>query len=192
MSTTNTRVPLEEASEIAEHLVALLALSCHRVVIAGSIRREKPDIGDVDLVCEPKVRPLVDMFGDPTGEGVDELHDRLCDLERLGTVEKRRNAIGIPAWGKQLKRATYRGLAVDIRACHDRDSWGFWLLISSGPAAFNKALVTPRYQGGLLPSGFEVKDGFRLYKHGGRVLTPTEESVFEALSIPWIPPSERK
>jgi DNA polymerase/3'-5' exonuclease PolX len=191
MSSATTRIPLDEARAIADQLVALIALSCERIVVAGSIRREAADCGDIDLVCEPKVEPLVDMFGEPTGESIDHLHDRLCDLERLGTIGKRRNALGQASWGRQLKRATYRDLSVDVQVVTDRDSWGFWLLIRTGPALFNKALVTPRWQGGLLPPGFEVKDGFKLYRGGGRIPTPREEDVFEAIGIPYLDPSAR-
>ena len=185
-----TRMPLDEARRIADELVALIGLSCARIVIAGSIRRELPDIGDIDLVCEPKVEPMVDLFGAEAG-GVDKLHDRLCDLERLGTIEKRRNALGHASWGPQLKRATYCGLNVDAQVVADPTTWGAWLLIRTGPAVFNKALVTPQWQGGRLPSGFEWKDGFKLYRYGGRVETPTEESVFEALGLPYEFPAAR-
>lgn len=70
-------------------------------------------------------------------------------------------------------------------------TWGAWLLIRTGPAAFNKAIVTPTWQGGLLPSGFEWKDGFKLHRFGGRVDTPTEESVFEALGLEYKAPAVR-
>ena len=191
MSSTATRIPLAEASEIAEQLTALIALSCERVLVAGSIRRQSPTCGDIDLLCEPKVEPLVDMFGEPIGEDIDRLHNRLCDLERLTTIDKRRDVNGRTAWGTFLKRAVFRGVAVDIRACRDRENWGLWALISTGPAAFNKALVTPRHQGGWLPPGFEIKDGFKLFRAGGRILTPREEDVFEALGIPYLAPADR-
>lgn len=191
MSTTTERISIDEARRIAEQLVALIALSCVRVEIAGSIRRAAPTIGDIDLVCEPIAEPVLDLFGDPTGAVEDRLHDRLCDLERLGTIEKRRNTAGQAAWGPKLKRAVYRGLGVDIQSVTNPTTWGSWLLIRTGPADLNKAIVTPRHQGGLLPPGFEWKDGFKLYRGGGRVETPTEQSVFAALGLRYLEPSAR-
>lgn len=49
------RYPLTQAREVAESLVILLAPACERTpVIAGSVRRERPDVGDVELVVIPK------------------------------------------------------------------------------------------------------------------------------------------
>lgn len=188
---TATRVPLDEARGIAGELLALLMPACHRGVIAGSIRRGRPDIGDVDLLCEPIIRPLVDMFGDPTGHHVDDLHERCNGLAERGVIEKRLDVNGRAAWGRQWKRAIYRGLSVDIQAISDHDAWGFWLLVMTGPADFNKAIVTPRHQGGLLPPGLEVKDSFRLYRAGGRIPTPAEDAVFAALGLPYLEPRDR-
>jgi DNA polymerase/3'-5' exonuclease PolX len=193
MSGATTRVPLDEAREIAGTLVALLGTSCLCIEIAGSIRRGAPDCGDIDLVCEPRTTPLLDLFGEPTGEVIDHLHERLCDLERLGTVSKRRNALGQASWGPALKRAVYGGLSVDIQAVRDPDTWGAWLLIRTGPADFNKKIVTSRTQGGYLPMGMRFADGFTLYRPGGVVVpTPDERDVFAALGMAWIAPEDRR
>jgi DNA polymerase/3'-5' exonuclease PolX len=191
MSTTDTRWKLEAATEIAQEVAALLEPMCERIVVAGSIRRRKHEIGDIDLVCEPKIeRTPAGLFGDQFDER-DLLHDLCSRLAADGILEKRRDKNGRPAWGPSLKRATFHGLNVDIQAVTDPTTWGAWLLIRTGPADFNKAIVTPRYQGGLLPSGFAWKDGFKLYRYGGRVETPTEESVFEALGLPYASPPNR-
>ncbi len=41
--------PLQAAQEIAERFMALVPVECQ---IAGSIRREKPEVGDIDVVSE--------------------------------------------------------------------------------------------------------------------------------------------
>lgn len=41
---------LEQALEIAEKVKALLAPHCERIEIAGSIRRKKPDVKDIEIV----------------------------------------------------------------------------------------------------------------------------------------------
>lgn len=185
------RVPWESGAKIAADLEALLLPACERIAVAGSIRRGRPDIGDIDLVCEPKIeRQPAGLFGDQFDER-DLLHDLCCRLANEGIIERRYDKNGRPAWGSNLKRATYRGLNVDLQMVTDRTTWGAWLLIRTGPASFNKAIVTPRFQGGLLPSGFAWKDGFKLYRPGGRVETPTEESVFEALELPYLAPPDR-
>jgi DNA polymerase/3'-5' exonuclease PolX len=191
MSTTATRLPLAEAREIAEQLVALLQPACQRIVIAGSIRRQRPDIGDIDLVLEPIIkREAGGLFGDQVTER-DLLHDLCCRLADAGTLERRRDKNDRATWGPNLKRALYGGLSVDLQVVTDPTTWGSWLLIRTGPADFNRAMVTPVWQGGKLPSGFEWKDSFRLYRYGGRVETPTEADVFAALGYAYQEPPER-
>jgi DNA polymerase (family 10) len=175
---------------IAEDLVDLLRPACLRLEIAGSIRRGRETIGDIDLLA--LVEPGTDLFGEPSPQVPDRLHERCDELLAEGTLKQRLDVNGRPAWGGKLKRATYRGLAVDIRACQDRSTWGAWLVISTGPAEFNKALVTERSQGGRLPPGFVWRGGFQLYRYGGRIETPTEESVLEALGVPFVAPEARR
>ena len=45
---------LSKARKYAEQIVGELKPMCNRIEIAGSIRRGKPMVGDVDLVIEPK------------------------------------------------------------------------------------------------------------------------------------------
>ena len=43
----------EEALKIAEEVKALLAPHCLRIEIAGSIRRKKPEVKDIEIVAYP-------------------------------------------------------------------------------------------------------------------------------------------
>jgi DNA polymerase/3'-5' exonuclease PolX len=191
MSSNDARLPLAVARSVAIELAGLLAPACVRIRIAGSIRREKADIGDIDLVCEPKIeREAAGLFGDQFIER-DLLHDLCCRLADAGTLERRRDKNGRPTWGPNLKRAVYSGLSVDLQAVTDPTTWGAWYLIRTGPAEFNKAIVTPVWQGGKMPAGFEWHSGFQLHRYGGRVETPTEGDIFEALGYVYQEPSER-
>ena len=40
---------------ITERLVSILAPFCERIEIAGSLRRLKPEVGDIELVVIPKL-----------------------------------------------------------------------------------------------------------------------------------------
>ncbi len=46
---------LDKALEIAERTKKLLAPYCERIEIAGSIRRKKPEVKDIELVAIPKL-----------------------------------------------------------------------------------------------------------------------------------------
>lgn len=191
MSTTQTRVSLATATAIAEELVALLSPNCERILIAGSIRRRRPDIGDIDLLAIPRTEPVTNLFGDSTSEVIDFLDARCDELLALGTLEQRLDKHGRTSWGTKLKRARYRGLGVDIRACTDETTWGAWLVIATGPGTFSKWLVSQRANGGALPPGYRFESGFRLNRFGGFVETPTEESVFAALGLEYVAPEDR-
>lgn len=186
------RVPLDEALGAARALAYLIKDACIRVEIAGSIRRQKPTIGDIDLVVEPFMANVFDMFGEASGEMANLTDERLDELVAIKKIGKRLDKNGRPAWGEQLKRATYNGLNVDIQSVLDPQTWGMWLLIRTGPADFNRRIVTPRWQGGLLPPGMEVRDGFQLWRMGARVPTPTEHSVFEAYGLDYVAPEDRQ
>ena len=46
-------IPLKRAKDIAAKVVEALQPFCTRIEVAGSIRRERPEVGDIDLVIEP-------------------------------------------------------------------------------------------------------------------------------------------
>lgn len=49
-------IPLSEAKTIALEIYELLKPHCERIKIAGSIRREKAFVNDIEIVCIPKKR----------------------------------------------------------------------------------------------------------------------------------------
>jgi DNA polymerase/3'-5' exonuclease PolX len=51
------------ALEITTRAQAALALYCHRISIAGSIRRQRPQVKDIEIVALPWQEPS-DLFGD--------------------------------------------------------------------------------------------------------------------------------
>jgi DNA polymerase/3'-5' exonuclease PolX len=53
---------LEKARAIAEEMKSLLELGCHRIEIVGSIRRQKPEVENVELLCIPKIVNDVDKL----------------------------------------------------------------------------------------------------------------------------------
>ncbi len=51
-------MPLDYATEIAEKTLAQLEPYCERIEIAGSIRRKRPEVKDVEIVLIPRVKDL--------------------------------------------------------------------------------------------------------------------------------------
>lgn len=62
------KIPLDIASKIARRLTQLMAPHCYRVEVAGSVRRQKPEVSDIEIVAHPKKywvtvdRPQKDIF----------------------------------------------------------------------------------------------------------------------------------
>ena len=191
ITTSWSRLPLAEAEKLSAELVELLSPVCVQLVVCGSIRRKADTAGDIDLVCEPQYAESLDIFGEPIAT-VDTLAVRCDNLERDGVLAKRRDRNGRSSWGPALKRAVFRNLPVDIQIVTDPDVWGAWVLVRTGPADFNKRVVTPMFHGGWLPKGMKFRDGFQLWRGDSRIPTPTEEDVFRALSLQYIRPEDRR
>lgn len=56
---------IQQAKNIALDICAQLKPYCDRINIAGSIRRQKSDVKDIEVICQPKIVPVVesDLFG---------------------------------------------------------------------------------------------------------------------------------
>src|SRR5262249_51918992 len=68
-------LPLSEARHIAEVLRAEMLPHSERVEIAGSIRRQKNEFKDVEMVVLPRWTRDTDLFGSPTSAGVNHLYE---------------------------------------------------------------------------------------------------------------------
>lgn len=86
---------LETARKYAEKIVEWLGPLCFRIEIAGSVRRERPNCNDIDIVCIPKlVAKEVDIFGKPIGVPVNPVRKLLVEYVRQTKGTYWRNAEG--------------------------------------------------------------------------------------------------
>ncbi len=175
--------PLAEAERVAAALVADLEPYCARIATAGSVRRRKVQVGDIELVAIPRYEPA-GLFGDRAA-------NRLW--EHLHTSDAYRFTKGDHPDGRyyQLALATYPGLQVDLFLAQE-DNWGLTLLVRTGSAAFSTAMLArwKRVQGIGREQPGSV-DG-RLVTRDGRVVpTPEEETVFALLGMRPVPPERR-
>lgn len=186
---------LEEAQFVAEKLIEeWLSEYCERIEIAGSIRRKRPYVKDIELVLIPKRVPVQPGLFDLGGDGPmqDLLHDRVQHMRRLGIVQPRLDSRDREAWGPKHKRLIYEDMAVDLFSVIPPAQWGVQFLIRTGPWEFSKRFVTPRWQGGMLPMGYRVQDARIVDGRGNTVPTPEEEDVFAFLGLPFTPPEWRQ
>jgi DNA polymerase/3'-5' exonuclease PolX len=171
------RVPRAEALDAANKIYDLLAPICERVAIAGSLRRGKPDVGDIEIVCVPM--PEADLFGDECVNSLRIHSDLIHAGYRMGKFD-----------GDHFKQFDAGPCNCDLFIT-TRPQFGVIFTIRTGCAEFSHRLVTPRSQGGLLmPSSLRVKDG-RIWHGDTAYDTPEEINVFEIMGLKWIPPEER-
>jgi DNA polymerase/3'-5' exonuclease PolX len=176
------RIPRELALDVADELLAILMPYCERIEIAGSIRRKKTTVKDIELVYIPKMEGSNNAL--------------LLELDALvftGVIEKRLNhERGTPeAWGPKHQRALYKGVPIDLFGVPDPDCWGVIFAIRTGPAEYSQQLVTRRESGGrfLLP-GMKVEDG-TLWDDGKPVPCPEETDFFNYVGKPYVNPEDR-
>lgn len=148
-----------------------------RVEVAGSLRRRKETIGDVDVLAR--------FEGDGT-----EVVDRFVAFDGAAKV------LGSgPTKGSIVLRS---GLQVDLRVI-PRRSFGAALQYFTGSKEHNVAVRTRAVRGGLRVNEWGVfrvpedADPAELGKEDGeRLAGESEEGVYEALGMPWIPPVLRE
>jgi DNA polymerase/3'-5' exonuclease PolX len=175
---TGVKIPYVTAMNSAETLLAALEPDCVRTLIAGSLRRRKAEVSDIELVVISKTRPAQDLFG-PTGHEESMLDDALSDL---GITSFRKN-------GPKFKQFEWQGVPIDLFIA-TVDTWGCVATIRTGSADFSHWLVTSRRQGGACPAMYRFDEG-RIYQGPTPIATPEERDVFELLELPWIEPVAR-
>lgn len=173
------KMPLREAEDLAKGIVSQLSPFCKRIEIAGSIRRRKPEVGDIELVAIPLAS--MDMFGEPVPMTADHtLH--FPDWSWLGKVIKN---------GMKYKQIELPGgAALDLFIVTPPAQWGVQFMLRTGSAEFSHRLVTSRKQGGLMPSNFRVLEG-AIWSSNHIIETPEERNVFDLIGVPYIEPENR-
>ncbi len=180
------RWPLKEAVIIAETLREVLALSCERIIIAGSIRRQKADVGYIELLYIPRFEPRkIDLLNEAKVNVTDECINKLI---ACGQLAKRKNKNGSEMWGEKNKLAVHipTGIPVDLFAT-DADSWWNNLVCRTGPAESNMRIAQAAQKRGWQWNPYQ--DGFTT--PNGFIHCGTERYVFEAVGLPYYEPRER-
>ncbi|MDP2952014.1 MAG: hypothetical protein Q8O76_01695, partial [Chloroflexota bacterium] len=122
-----TRFPLLHASAVARDLMELLEASCERLAIAGSIRRKKPDVGDIELLAIPRLGQATDLWGKGLNplEGVALLDHRVIQLIKMGVLAYRLNVKGKKTFGPLNKLLVHipSGIPVDLFSA-TAQNWG--------------------------------------------------------------------
>ncbi len=153
------------AAQYAEALAAAMRAvpGVTRVEIAGSYRRCRETVGDIDLlVTAPDSAPVMARF-----TGYDEVAEVLSQGDTRASVVLR------------------CGLQVDLRVVPE-SSYGAALAYFTGSKAHNITLRKRAQARGLKLNEYGV------FRGETSIAGATEESVYAALGLPWIPPELRE
>lgn len=161
------RRPLGRVLPLAQSIVNCLKDSAPvgRIEVAGSIRRMKETVKDIDILTTSK-RP----------EEVMEAFVRLPQVMRVLAHGSTKSSV-----------ATEDGIQVDLRVV-DEDSFGAALQYFTGSKEHNIKLREMAVKAGLKLNEYGVFKVPGEKRIGGR----TEEEMYKALSLPWIPPELRE
>jgi len=177
---------LTESQRVAEQVRVALAPYCDRIEVAGSVRREKPEVKDVEICfITSVVSRRVNLFEE---DKVPAISVGVLDLVESGVLswdlEVKRN-------GPKYKRLIHNesGMVIELFGGTPQN-WGLVYAVRTGPGGFNHCIVSAKAIGGAMPHGMRMKDG-RLWYLGHALPTPDEETYFKFLNLPLWPPQER-
>lgn len=160
------RIPLATALPVAREIIkALLDATPHalKVTAAGSLRRMKATIGDIDILAS-SYRP----------EEVIETFIRLPQVAEVSMKGPTKSTVFLQ-----------NGLQVDLRVLPP-ERYGSLLQYFTGSKEHNVALRGLALEMGLSLSEYGFKRGEE------EILCPEEEDVYRILGLEWIPPELRE
>ena len=162
------RLRIDQADALASRLKThLQSLACiENLEFAGSFRRGKETVGDLDILV--------------ISEHPDEVMDRLQQFaERQETIQRGETKMSIRV-GEAFQ--------VDLRVVA-REAWGAALQYFTGSKEHNVRVRGLAKQHGLRLNEYGLFDAENPER---RVAGATEEEVYQALGMPWIPPELRE
>ncbi|MFI0418549.1 DNA polymerase/3'-5' exonuclease PolX [Spongiactinospora sp. 9N601] len=162
MEQAGRRVHIGIAMELAEKVIASLSgEGVRRIAYAGSLRRMKDTIGDIDILA---VAPA-------------SLMEEFRAMPYIAEV--------IAAGEKKTSVRTTGGVQVDLRLV-PAESWGAAMQYFTGSKEHNVRIREMAVKKGWKLSEYGLFEGERV------IASRTEEEIYAALGMPWIPPTMRE
>jgi DNA polymerase (family 10) len=161
------RMLIHDADALMTGLIERLreARGVRRIEVAGSLRRRRSTIGDLDLLA-----------------AVDDPAAVIAALDGLREVDK-----VVAAGTDKSSIILADGPRVDLMVCAP-EAWGTHLVHFTGNKDHNIAL-----RGMALDRGWSLSEkGWKVIETGELLLDAEEADVYERLGLPWIPPELRE
>ena len=159
-------IPLNQAQRVVTDITYHLKDVCARIEVAGSVRRERPLVHDVDIV----VIPQLFMWNGTIPSIL---------IKKLGAK--------IIKDGPLIKQFTIRDIPIDlIHATYE--NWGIRMLRWTGSAAHNIKLAKHARSKGMK---LAVSEGL-LGKQKNLIEAKDEQKIFQALDLDYVLPKDRE
>lgn len=188
MSTGNI-IPLYEARQIASDFMEYVRGVCIFAEIAGSVRRQKTSVSDIDIVLEP--------------HNTAAIWNRIDNMLNSGTIKKAVYGDGKFRWGENLRGVQFMGMKVEIHLCTPENrGYAYWLWTGEGDKNQYVMRQLIKHQ-----SPIRFQDGFGWhvsydqshpqYNRGlgyakiAKLNIPDEQSLYDLLGMPFIAPKNR-
>lgn len=160
---------LADAVPIADQIRDALLPFCERCEIAGSIRRRKLEVGDIEIVCIPRGR----------------------DLPAFAEAVRRWTAVKGKATGRYTQRRHPSGMVLDLFMA-TRENWGLIYAIRTGSARFSHEVLAR----GWVKAGYHSNDGRLYYRFDTKadpqvVYVAEERDLFALIGLEWVEPELR-
>lgn len=169
LATVQGRTRLGIAGDIAEHFKAMLEKfdGVERVEYAGSLRRGKESVGDIDMLCIAKdgARIIKEFTENPQAQQV------------FGAGDTKGSIL--------YQYAANRTIQVDLRVVPP-DSFGAAYMYFTGSKEHNVRLRERAIKQKMSLNEYGLTKGKKV------VASKSEEEIYAALELPWIPPELRE
>lgn len=177
------KIDLKEAQEVATKVFHHLKPAMDRLQVAGSIRRMKPVVGDVELV------------------GITSSRDKLLKLiEDIGQTIKP-SVPGVIPWTPRVDARYIRvrldqGINLDLFLARP-ENWGGLLMMRTGSATgpdgnmYNGFVPSMFGRFKRMSGGGRMTDCMPTMPTGEQLWVPEEQDFFDLLEMDFVPPEER-
>lgn len=173
------------AHQIALKIVDRLAEYCERIEIAGSIRRGRPEVGDIDLVVlanpgqEEALRARIKAKCRVVSEGPQAM---VVEMPLAADVQHTTRHLQIDTWfAKRIDPELFAG------ASAPSTNFGTLWVCRTGSAQHNIRLCQQAQKLGL-----HWNPHHGVMRGADCIAAHTEEDVFAALQLPWVAPAFRE
>jgi len=176
------RMPYRDALNIALKYWKEFIPLCEKVKVAGSLRRGKPEVKDIEIVCLPKKIWLPDPELTTLFESVLKQYPTPEFVTYVDTMKRTKGN----AYGKYTQIVLPENIKLDLFIANE-NNFGLTMLLRTGSDKYNIRIMEELHM-----RGFECEGGYLYYKNSDIMIPVAEEEDFyKVTGIKYTKPTER-